>query len=100
MSPTGTGEGLKCSITWCLAQYSLGKTMPSEVDCITGTEFLVWTTKAPLTLDNQKTSLGYFGSIRSIARHIGVYAKGAFVNAISRFHGAATNNLQATTPNK
>jgi hypothetical protein len=47
-----------------------------EVDYITGMEFLVWITKAPCTLDNQKTSLGNFGFLSINLRHIEFMQKG------------------------
>jgi hypothetical protein len=39
MSPTGTGEGSQVFYMMLGLNTVLVKTMPSEVDCITGTEF-------------------------------------------------------------
>jgi hypothetical protein len=41
MSPTGTGEGSQVFYMMLGLNTVLVKTMPSEVDYITGTEFLV-----------------------------------------------------------
>jgi hypothetical protein len=65
----------------------LVKTMPSEVDYITGTEFRLnnQSTLNLMTLDNQRQAWATLGLSDQFARHIGVYAKGA-LGAISRFY--------------
>jgi hypothetical protein len=71
-------KDLKCFLHDVWAQYSLGKTMPSEVDYITGISRLNnQSTLNLMTLDNKRQAWATLGLSDQFARHIGVYAKGA-----------------------
>jgi hypothetical protein len=77
MSPTGTGEGSQVFYMMFGLNTVLVKTMPSEVDCITGTEFrLNNQSTLNLILDNQR-QVGLPLVYQINLRHTWVYAKGA-----------------------
>ncbi|CAM2838472.1 hypothetical protein [Flavobacterium frigoris] len=102
MSPTGKGDGSQLFMHDVWAQYSLGK------DNAIGGGLHYWNgisrlnnqgTLNLMTLDNQRQAWATLGLSDQFARHIGVYAKGAFGKFQYRvaINGAETNNLQATT---
>lgn len=102
MSPTGKGDGSQLFMHDVWAQYSLGK------DNAIGGGLHYWngisrlnnqSTLNMMTLDNQRQAWATLGLSDQFARHIGVYAKGAFGKFQYRvsMNGAATTNLQATT---
>ncbi|SEA62448.1 short chain amide porin [Flavobacterium gillisiae] len=102
MSPTGKGDGSQLFMHDVWAQYSLGK------DNAIGGGLHYWngisrlnnqSTLNLMTLDNQRQAWATLGLSDQFARHIGVYAKGAFGKFQYRvsMNGAATTNLQATT---
>jgi hypothetical protein len=101
MSPTGLGAGSQVFMHDAWAQYSLGK------DNAIGGGLHYWngisrlnnqSTLNLMTLDNQRQAWATLGLSDQFARHIGVYAKGAFGKFQYRvsMNGAATTNLQAT----
>jgi hypothetical protein len=101
MSPTGTGEGSQLFLHDVVVQYSLGK------NNAIGGGLHYWngisrlnnaSTLNIMTLDNQRQAWATLGLSDQFARHIGVYAKGAFGKLQYRVavNEASTNNLQAT----
>lgn len=101
MSPTGKGEGSQLFLHDVWAQYSLGK------DHALGGGLHYWngisrlnnqSTLNIMTLDNQRQAWATLGLSDQFARHIGMYAKGAFGKFQYRvaINSASTSNLQAT----
>ena len=101
MSPTGKGEGSQLFLHDVWAQYSLGK------DHALGGGLHYWngisrlnnqSTLNIMTLDNQRQAWATLGLSDQFARHIGMYAKGAFGKLQYRvaINSASTSNLQAT----
>ena len=101
MSPTGKGEGSQLFLHDVWAQYSLGK------DHALGGGLHYWngisrlnnqSTLNIMTLDNQRQAWATLGLSDQFARHIGMYAKGAFGKFQYRvaINSAFTSNLQAT----
>jgi hypothetical protein len=101
MSPTGTGEGSQLFLHDVWTQYSLGK------NHAIGGGLHYWngisrlnnqSTLNIMTLDNDRQAWATLGLSDQFARHIGVYAKGAFGKFQYRvaINEASTNNLQAT----
>ena len=102
MSPTGKGEGSQLFLHDVWAQYSLGK------DHALGGGLHYWngisrlnnqSTLNIMTLDNQRQAWATLGLSDQFARHIGIYAKGAFGKFQYRvaINSASTSNLQAAT---
>jgi hypothetical protein len=102
LTPTGKGESSQMFLHDVWVQYSLGK------DHSVGGGLHYWngisrlnnqSTLNIMTLDNDRQAWATLGLSDQFARHIGVYAKGAFGKLQYRvaINGAATNNLQATT---
>lgn len=101
MSPTGKGEGSQLFLHDVWTQYSLGK------DHALGGGLHYWngisrlnnqSTLNIMTLDNQRQAWATLGLSDQFARHIGMYAKGAFGKFQYRvaINSASTSNLQAT----
>ena len=101
MSPTGKGDGSQLFLHDVWAQYSLGK------DHALGGGLHYWngisrlnnqSTLNIMTLDNQRQAWATLGLSDQFARHIGMYAKGAFGKFQYRvaINSASTSNLQAT----
>ena len=101
MSPTGKGDGSQLFLHDVWAQYSLGK------DHALGGGLHYWngisrlnnqSTLNIMTLDNQRQAWATLGLADQFARHIGMYAKGAFGKFQYRvaINSASTSNLQAT----
>ncbi|MEM8522358.1 hypothetical protein [Flavobacterium sp. PL12] len=100
MSPTGKGDGSQLFLHDVWAQYSLGK------DHALGGGLHYWngisrlnnqSTLNIMTLDNQRQAWATLGLSDQFARHIGIYAKGAFGKFQYRvaINSASTSNLQA-----
>ncbi|CAM3932645.1 hypothetical protein [Flavobacterium weaverense] len=101
MSPTGKGDGSQLFLHDVWAQYSLGK------DHALGGGLHYWngisrlnnqSTLNIMTLDNQRQAWATLGLSDQFARHIGMYAKGAFGKFQYRvaINSASNSNLQAT----
>jgi hypothetical protein len=102
LTPTGKGESSQMFLHDVWVQYSLGKehSIGGGLHYWNGISRLNnQSTLNIMTLDNDRQAWATLGLSDQFARHIGVYAKGAFGKLQYRvaINGAATNNLQATT---
>lgn len=103
MSPTGTGAGSQLFFHDVWGQYSIGKNhaIGGGLHYFNGISRLNnQSTLNMMTLDNNRQSWSTLGLTDQFARHLGVFAKGAFGKLQYRLaiNDAMTNSLDTRTP--